>query len=197
MNLFHKTVAKNTNSLYAFLLKNSYIQKAVLDKDTRRILDVGIGSGVGAKVMMQFKKFTVEGLDINNDLWDENNDIKNTIYDGRIFPFKNNSYDLILIFLVLHHANDPQILIDEVRRVTSKYVIVLEEVTNNALVKLCMILYDLLVNFLIFGRIIQRPNFKSEKQLESFFIKANLTIKSKIKFHGIIGVKRIAYLLEK
>lgn len=51
-------------------------------------------------------------------------------FDGRILPFSSGSYDVVMLVDVLHHADDPTLLLREARRVAAHVVIIKDHVTG-------------------------------------------------------------------
>ena len=70
--------------------------------------------------------------------------------DGR-FPFPDKSFDTSLLITVLHHVPNPAQLLEEVRRVTRKTLIVVEDLYRHGLGKWWTKLRDQLYNFEFFG----------------------------------------------
>lgn len=198
MSILHNIISNNVSDLYCKLQKSQKIRDVLLDKNTKHVLDIGIGNGISALKYKEIKNnITIEGLDIVDDLWNESRGIKNTVYDGNIFPFKNNSFELLLIFFVIHHCKNPRLLLSEAMRVTRKYVLILEEVQTSKIQKFLMVFYDFLINFLIFRHFIPRAEFRNNKELEELFTEANLKVINRSIIKDSILVKRVAYLLEK
>ncbi len=52
------------------------------------------------------------------------------LYDGKILPFANNSFDIALLSYVLHHATNPEQILREASRVARK-TIVLESIVES------------------------------------------------------------------
>lgn len=55
------------------------------------------------------------------------------LYEGKKIPFDDESFDVSLMITMLHHVPNPRELIKEVRRVTKKYVVVVEDLYNHPL----------------------------------------------------------------
>lgn len=139
-------------------------------KDCRTVLDIGSGSGMQAKLINKsLKKINIICLDVKDYLWDENKDLPIVVYDGKRIPFKENSYDASLLFFVLHHAVDKEMLLKEALRVCRKYVLIFEETYNNPIQNLLMILYDIFINVLIFGGSISKPQFYTRERWRETF----------------------------
>ena len=60
-----------------------------------------------------------------------NIDNKTLCYDGRNLPFNENSFDLIIVNFVLHHAsNNTLFLLQQIQNITSKYVLIGEDLSE-------------------------------------------------------------------
>ena len=68
------------------------------------VLDVGCGDGlISAVLQSQRPDLKVRGIDI---LLRTHTRIPVEIFDGRVFPFDDQSFDLVLLSDVLHHTPD-------------------------------------------------------------------------------------------
>ena len=89
-----------------------------------RILDVGAGNCILCRELCR-RGYDVVPVDLKNlSFVDE---VVPVVYDGAAFPFGKDSFDVALLITVLHHAPDPDAVLEEVRRVT-KRIIVIEEI---------------------------------------------------------------------
>ena len=80
-----------------------------------RVLDVGCGDGLISAVLQSKRPdIAVEGTDV---LPRGHTHIPVQIFDGRRLPFENASFDVVLFSDVLHHTEDPIVLLQEARRV--------------------------------------------------------------------------------
>lgn len=149
------------------------------------ILDIGSGNGLHARVLSQeYPKMEITTLDVDDYRWEKSSGQKHISYDGYGMPISSRRYDASLLFFVLHHAEDQNKLIQEAARVTRKRIIVCEEVYETAFQKLCMVMYDTLINRIIFGERISEPHFRTEAAWVSLF--------------GSVGIKIIdIYRMEK
>jgi SAM-dependent methyltransferase len=100
-----------------------------------RILDVGCGNGFIGHHLMAMLRATVVGLDVGPH---PDAPIDYLPYDGRHFPVKDESVDVVLLCYVLHHAQDARLVLDEVNRVliAGGLAIIYEDIPNNALDRL-------------------------------------------------------------
>ena len=78
------------------------------------ILDVGCGNGFIAHHLQSMLGTTVVGLDVGPSTAARINYLP---YDGRHFPVRDQSFDAVLLCYVLHHAQDPRLVLNEVSRV--------------------------------------------------------------------------------
>ena len=84
------------------------------------ILDVGSGDGsLASELVRRRPDVSVEGVDV---LVRADTRIPVTEFDGRKLPFSEGSVDCILVVDVLHHTDDPSILLSEARRVSRSLV---------------------------------------------------------------------------
>ena len=94
------------------------------------VLDVGCGDGLLARAVMdQRPDVTVTGIDV---LVREQTHIPVEPFDGRAIPAESGSYDIVMFIDVLHHVEDPLILLREAGRV-ARDAIVIKDHTKNGL----------------------------------------------------------------
>lgn len=94
-----------------------------------QMLDVGTGDGQIAKMIGEMQEGTVvQGIDIMER---ETIHIPVTLFDGTTIPMEDNSVDVVTFVDVLHHTDDPQILISEASRVARKAVIIKDHLSEN------------------------------------------------------------------
>ena len=94
------------------------------------ILDVGTGDGQIAKLIAaQAPDTSVRGIDI---MARPTSHIPVDIFDGDIIPHPDKSFDVVSFVDVLHHTDDPRILLKEAARVARKAVILKDHFSQNA-----------------------------------------------------------------
>lgn len=163
LQILIRSIIKNSIVNYQYLY-SEYLNNKM------SVLDVGCGNGMWAKIIKKtIPGIFIQGLDLKNYLWKENRDIPMTLYDGINIPFSNSNFDASLLFFVLHHADNPERVLTETLRVSKKHLLILEEIYSNSIQKWLMIIYDILVNLLIFGERISIPKFKTKEEWESIF----------------------------
>src|SRR5258708_4583485 len=88
----------------------------------RRILDVGCGDGlISATLQAARPDLTVCGIDV---LRRDSTHIPVEMFDGRRIPYDDDSFDIVLFSDVLHHTDDPTVLLCEARRVATCGVLI-------------------------------------------------------------------------
>lgn len=90
-----------------------------------RVLDLGAGEGYVGEELHRTTGAEVVLADVgatNRTL------LPHVTYDGRQLPFEDASFDATVLVFVLHHAEDPEAVLREARRVTRGPVLVIESV---------------------------------------------------------------------
>jgi SAM-dependent methyltransferase len=86
-----------------------------------RVLDVGCGDGsVAACVLEHRADLEITGIDI---LVRPVTRIPVESFDGAKIPFPDDSFDAVMLVDVLHHTDDPRVILDEAARVAHTIVI--------------------------------------------------------------------------
>jgi len=95
-----------------------------------QVLDVGCGNGLIASLIMQKRPdIKIQGIDV---LIRSQTYIPVTKFDGKKIPYDDSSFDVVMFVDVLHHTEDPSVLLQEAARITRK-AIVLKDHTRNGL----------------------------------------------------------------
>lgn len=93
-----------------------------------RILDVGCGDGLIDSLIMQARpELEIEGIDV---LLRPDPHIRVSGFDGSSIPFPDNSFDAVMFVDVLHHTDDPMVLLREAARVTRSSIILKDHLTD-------------------------------------------------------------------
>jgi len=118
----------------AFVIpKINYIRDYV-DLSKISILDVGCGNGFFTYYFSKLA-YTV-GIDYSRYMLSINP--SNPLIQGSALalPFKINSFDLVFCSNLLHHVEDPTIVVKEMKRVSKKFVVLSEPNRSNPLMAL-------------------------------------------------------------
>lgn len=124
----------------AYVLPKINILRSYVDlKPETRLLDVGCGNGF---FTFYFDKIcNAYGIDYSEIMLQMNPVKKTSIMNASDLRFEDNSFDAVFCHALLHHVDDIDRVIQEMRRVSRRYVIILEPNRNNPL----MFLFSLLV----------------------------------------------------
>ncbi len=86
------------------------------------ILDVGCGDGrIASTIKMHRPDVTVHGIDVHVR---ESSLIPVTNFDGEQIPFEDQTFDIVMFVDVLHHTDDPTILLREAARVSKAAILI-------------------------------------------------------------------------
>ncbi|MGB8834301.1 MAG: class I SAM-dependent methyltransferase [Candidatus Sulfotelmatobacter sp.] len=86
------------------------------------LLDVGCGDGLVSAILQSKRPdVNVRGLDV---LPRSKTHIPVQVFDGVRIPYADGAFDGVLLSDVLHHTNDPAVLLREARRVASQFVLI-------------------------------------------------------------------------
>lgn len=132
-------------------------------KKNQKILDIGCGTGITTKVIIENFKVSITGCDVENYL----------VFDipfykiskkGKL-PFKNKSFDLAMLNDVLHHVDKPYqtYIIKEALRVAKKVLIFEAEPTISAKI------FDSILNKLHYSSLDTPLTFRSNIQWQQLF----------------------------
>ena len=88
------------------------------------------------------------------------------LYDGAAMPFANGAYDASVAMYVLHHTPSPEALLREMRRVSHRRIVLVEELYRHPPGKMRLAILDFLVNF--------RAGLKSKIYWSSYLNEARL-----------------------
>ncbi|MFB2898157.1 class I SAM-dependent methyltransferase [Aerosakkonemataceae cyanobacterium BLCC-F50] len=92
-------------------------------------IDVGCGSGEIARYIQDSNpQLKIVGVDI---LQRKDAVIDIVKFDGQKLPFEDKSYDFIIIVDVLHHTDNPLILMNECARVSRNFILIKDHICEN------------------------------------------------------------------
>jgi SAM-dependent methyltransferase len=100
----------------------------LIPRGAATLLDVGCGDGTLARSIMERRPEVVAtGVEIRAR---PHTAIPVQEFDGRILPFDHRSHDVVMLVDVLHHAEEPTLLIREAGRVAASAVIIKDHLTG-------------------------------------------------------------------
>jgi 2-polyprenyl-3-methyl-5-hydroxy-6-metoxy-1,4-benzoquinol methylase len=115
-------------------------------RSTSRILDFGCGDlSLLMGLHTALPEATLMGIDVV-DTGVRGKGITYTTYDGKTIPYKDNSFDVTIVYHVFHHCDNPKEVLQEVMRVTKTTILMVEPVYRNRLDIFFMKILDRLGN---------------------------------------------------
>lgn len=95
------------------------------------------------------------------------------LYQGVRMPFADKSFDVALLMGVLHHTSHPEAVVREAKRVTRKFLVVVEDLYHHSLGRFWTEWRDRLYNFEFAGHPCQ---FKKSDEWVAFFDQLGFTL---------------------
>jgi len=109
-----------------------------------KVLDVGCGDGQIDQLIMQKKPgISISGTDV---LVRQKTHIPVRLFDGNRLPFEDKSFDALTFVDVLHHTEDPQILLREAERVSKGIIVIKDHIKKGYLDDMILKLMDYVGN---------------------------------------------------
>lgn len=135
-----------------------------------RVLDVGCDDGTLASAVMKLNpSLKFQGVDV---LERPSVAIPVRVYDGTHIPFEDRSFDWVKIVDVLHHTDDPGIVLRECARVCRKGILLKDHICESASVEKRLRFMDWVGNR---GHDVRLPyNYLSNSQWDALFSEAGL-----------------------
>jgi SAM-dependent methyltransferase len=91
------------------------------------VLEVGCGEGYMLEYMQQLRPVPFVGMDIGMDVLQQavkrSPQAQISLADAHRLPYATDDFDLVVCCEVLEHVATPEVVVKELRRVTSKYII--------------------------------------------------------------------------
>ncbi len=161
-------------------------------KKGSRILDLGCGSGIVGNTFQNFFKAEVMGVDITDR---RVLPIPFKTIDGKSLPFQDNNFDAVLISYVLHHSQDPMLLLKEAKRVTRDKILVYEDLPDGIFSRLFCALHGFLFDKLFQNK--NRTSFKTEEEWKKVFADLDLKMVFQKKVSFLNPVRKKLFVLQK
>ena len=138
------------------------------------VLDLGCGDGAVAVALMGRRPdLRVEGVDV---MLRPTTHIPVTEYNGEKLPFADDSFDYVSIVDVLHHTDDPVVVLKEAARVARKGVVIKDHLLEGFLAGPTLRFMDWVGNR---GHNVVLPyNYLSRREWQNGFAASRLTVQS-------------------
>lgn len=145
------------------------------------VLDIGCGDGQLALALMKLRPdLRIEGVDV---VARPKTLIPVAHYDGVKLPFADKSFDYVTIVDVLHHTDDPTVVLSEASRVARKGVVIKDHLREGWLAQVTLSFMDWCGNI---GDGVPLPyNFLSRSEWQGAFFKSKLQSVSTTEKLGI------------
>jgi len=114
--------------------KIEFISQTVPLTPSTRLLDVGCGNGFFSYYFNQTCE--VVGVDFSQKMLAMNPITRKLVMDASHLTFQDFAFQVVFCHALLHHVENIDAVLREMRRVSSKYVVVLEPNRNNPLMYL-------------------------------------------------------------
>lgn len=133
--------------LYFHAVGRPFVSKKIsplipLLPDEVPILDIGSGNGLAASLLGKKGKNIVP-LDIHEGHY--HNSVKPLVYDGKKIPFNDGHFEYGIILTVLHHVDEPEVLLEDIMRVC-KNLVIMEDIYSSPLQKRITFWLDTMAN---------------------------------------------------
>ncbi len=114
--------------------KVDFIRKHISLNPQTRLLDLGCGNGFFSYYFSQTCEVT--GVDFSQKMLAMNPIPQKLAMDAAHLSFQDFAFDVVFCHALLHHVEDMDAVLTEMRRVSRKYVVILEPNRNNPLMYL-------------------------------------------------------------
>lgn len=119
-------------------------QLAKLIPEDARVLDVGCGDGRIADLLQhKHPTLAIRGIDV---LARKSTHIPVETFDGRVFPYEDGSFDIVMFVDTLHHTVDPTILLQEAVRTARTGILIKDHTLDGFLSEATLRMMDWIAN---------------------------------------------------
>lgn len=141
-------------------------------QNSKNILDVGCGDGkIDCHLLDRDTNINIKGIDV---LVRPETYIEVEQYDGKNIPYKDKTFDTIMVIDVLHHTDDPNAIVAELTRVSSKYVVIKDHIKKGIISYLKLRIMDYVGNAHYHVRL--PYNYQTLEQWKNIFDVNNLEV---------------------
>jgi ubiquinone/menaquinone biosynthesis C-methylase UbiE len=155
------------------------------------IIDIGAGL-CNISYILKERGYEITALDVADYSFTPS--VIPQIYNGKTMPYDDNTFSCSLLITVLHNIAKPELVLEEAIRVTSKKIIIIEDIYVNNLHKMISYIADSISNLDFFN--LPHTN-KTDSEWKTIFKKYGLKlVNSKYKYSFIV-MKQATYILEK
>ncbi len=160
------------------------------------VLDMGAGSLIVASELEGALGVRVFGLET---LAYRRRRLPLAIYSGRRAPFRDRSFDTVLIGFVLHHCPDGGLaVLEEARRLSRKRILLIEDGFDTPFERLAIRILDPLLNWLENPRIEVPRRFRPTAEWLAIFERMGLKVSAvkRIRTTPILRTRQVLFVLE-
>jgi SAM-dependent methyltransferase len=137
-----------------------------------RALDIGAGDGSISHAIMALRPdVVIDGIEV---LVRPKTHIPVHLFDGVHIPFDDNSFDIAILVDVLHHVENPLILLREAARVARRYVVIKDHLREGFFAELTLRLMDWIGN--VSHEVVLQYNYLTESEWRCLFSQADLEV---------------------
>jgi ubiquinone/menaquinone biosynthesis C-methylase UbiE len=154
-----------------------------------KIVDIGSGNGLICFHLRQ-EGFDVTPLDVVDMPFDKS--VQPIVYDGKIMPFEDKAFDTAIILTVLHHTDEPEMIIKEAKRI-AKRIIIIEDIYKNPIQKYATFAMDWLVNL---GYSYNPHTNKEDKGWRNTFQEMDLKLIHTTQWRVLLFFRQVLYILK-
>jgi ubiquinone/menaquinone biosynthesis C-methylase UbiE len=148
-----------------------------------KVLDVGCGDGtIDRLVLEQRGDLAIEGIDV---MLRPETAIEVKLFDGKRIPHGDKSFDVVMFVDVLHHTEDPMVLLREAARVARRGVLIKDHTRNGLMAGTTLRFMDWVGNAR--HGVVLPYNYWTKRQWMAGFEEAGLEVKEWRREVGLYG----------
>jgi SAM-dependent methyltransferase len=170
MSIIGKT---HTKFIYSRRVNVLASRLSVLLPPNAKVLDVGCGDGIIDSLIMQRRPdVSIFGVDV---LLRDCTYIQVITFDGQTIPYDTKSFDVVMFVDVLHHADNPESLLQEAKRVSRDAIVLKDHTKEGILSGITLRLMDWVGN--AYHGVVLPYNYWTEVQWRESFKSLGLRVK--------------------